>query len=153
MSTSTGVVFQHSFGHQVWFCTGGNLEVEVPFAWLFPGKSTASGLKEPSRILTFFLTPGIRFKVPVASRVSLYGVLGGGYGAFRRFELDVNSPNQLRARPTLRGVYDFGGGIDVRLSRLWSLRAETRDFVGGKGLDGATGRHHVYVLGGIALHF
>ena len=67
--------------------------------------------------------------------------------------LATDASNGLLVQAVGRWVFDFGGGADVRLSRPFSLRVEVRDFVGGKGLSGVDGRHHVIALGGIALHF
>jgi hypothetical protein len=50
-------------------------------------------------------------------------------------------------------VLDCGAGADIRLSRTWSIRAEFRDEVTGKGLSGSAGRHHLIPAVGIALHF
>jgi hypothetical protein len=41
----------------------------------------------------------------------------------------------------------------LRLSRSFSVRAEFRDYVTGRGLSGIAGRHHPVPLAGIALHF
>ncbi len=58
----------------------------------------------------------------------------------------------MTGRTTAHGVFGFGGGADVRLTRWFSLRMEVRDFVTGKGLGGAGGRHHVLPAIGVAFH-
>ena len=40
--------------------------------------------------------------------------------------LAVNSGLSTR---NFKGVYDFGGGVDVKMTRLFALRTEFRDFV------------------------
>jgi hypothetical protein len=52
-------------------------------------------------------------------------------------------------RWTVAGAVDFGAGVDLRLTRLMSLRGEARDFVvTGAHLGGETGHHHpIYGLG------
>jgi len=62
------------------------------------------------------------------------------------------SPPLASAIGTWHGVFDFAGGVDIRLKRSFSLRAEFRDFVTGRGLSGADGRHHPIAGIGIALH-
>jgi hypothetical protein len=47
----------------------------------------------------------------------------------------------------------FGGGLDVRLSRLMSLRGEVRDFITERGLDGMDGINHVVFGFGIGFHW
>ena len=153
VSTSTGLIFENSIGDQVLSTSAGALYVEVPVVWIFPGESVALGATGSRHLMGNFVTPGIRFKIPLQSRVSAYGILGGGYGVFRRYELATDASNGLLVQAVGRWVFDFGGGADVRLSRPFSLRVEVRDFVGGRGLSGVDGRHHVIALGGIALHF
>jgi hypothetical protein len=53
---------------------------------------------------------------------------------------------------TLHGSFEFGGGVDFRLSRWFSLRAEVRDLVTGNHLSGAAGRQLVVPTVGVALH-
>ncbi|MBZ5499938.1 MAG: hypothetical protein LAP85_26370 [Acidobacteriia bacterium] len=153
VTTATGLVFQYSSSYQIHSTKAGDLYVELPFTFVFPGKSVASGASGSSHFMTHYLAPGVRFKIPLSDRVSFYGLFGGGYGSFRRYELVSDPTTRLHTHVTLRGVFDFGGGVDFRLSRLFSLRGEVRDFIGGSGLSGTPGRHHLVSIGGLALHF
>ena len=54
---------------------------------------------------------------------------------------------------TVSAAVDFGGGLDLRLTRLMSLRAEARDFVTGRGLGGVEGRHHPIFGFGLGFHW
>jgi hypothetical protein len=54
---------------------------------------------------------------------------------------------------TTTGAFGFGGGLDFRLTRLLSLRAEGRDFVTRAGLGGESGRNHPFFTVGLGLHF
>ena len=57
-------------------------------------------------------------------------------------------------RWTVAGAIDFGGGLDFRLTRLMSLRAEARDFVvSGKHLGGQDGYNHPIFGFGVGFHF
>ena len=60
-----------------------------------------------------------------------------------------------RASPyqTTHGVFQFGGGVDLRLTERISIRGEVRDFVTGSGLSGSNGPHHLVPLMGLAMHF
>jgi len=77
-------------------------------------------------------------------------VAGGGVGVFR-----TPSPGAfgVSSRGTTHGVFQFGGGADLRLTRLLSLRAEVRDVVTGRQFGGVAGRHHPVPLFGVAMHF
>ncbi len=98
-------------------------------------------------------TAGVRLQVPLQSRISAYGISGGGGGLFQHAAIEGGSNPYVASHSTLHGVFLFGGGIDVRLNRRLSVRGEVRDLVTGSGLSGAAGRNHVLPLFGIAFHF
>jgi hypothetical protein len=60
---------------------------------------------------------------------------------------------QASSTSTTHGIFDFGGGVDMRLNRQISIRGEVRDYVTGEGLGGISGRNHRVVSGGLAFHF
>jgi len=153
VSTATGLAFQLSFAYQIYSTAVVNLYFETPYAFSNPGRGLIRGASGSASNRSFFFTPGVRFEVQAQSRLFLYGMAGGGYAGFRRLKLQSGLQESVTASPTLRGVFDVGGGVDFRLSRLVSLRGEVRDFIGGSGLSGASGRHHILSLIGIALHF
>ncbi len=153
VSGSTGHTQQINYGYQVLRTPAGSLWVEFyPMVFFSPGTSTASigGSFNPGG---FLMTPGVRYMVPVQSRVSLYAVAGGGSGTFDYPVVAASETPYVKTNDTWHGVFDFGGGIDIRLTRTFSVRAECRDFVTGKGLDGAPGRHHLAPAIGFAGHF
>ena len=56
-----------------------------------------------------------------------------------------------------RGAFDFGGGLDYQLFRLFGLRGEVRDFVSGNpnlnvALSSST-QHNIVASGGISVRF
>jgi hypothetical protein len=112
------------------------------------GGSIAGGLNNEFTIYTL----GGRVMIPVKPRVSLYGALGGGVGSFYYPAIDVSKP-LIKSNYVWHGVFEFGGGVDLRLSQRFSIRTEVRDFVTGKGLSGASGRHHILPLLGVSFHF
>lgn len=98
-------------------------------------------------------TLGLRLMVPVAARLSFFGVAGGGDGEFHYAWLLEGSTPYLLSHSTTHGVFEWGGGVDVRLSKRVSIRGEVRDFVSGQGLSGSNGVHHVVTMVGVAFHF
>jgi len=154
VSTGSGLAIQLGFGYQIFSSKAGILYLEpLPLVLEIPGESTAAGNRLSTRSITHFFTPGIRFKIPASDRLSFHGLVGGGFGSFRRFKLDPDDPDGMVISYKKGGVFDFGGGIDFRLSRGFSLRFEVRDFVGGADPGIGAGRHHVIPLAGLALHF
>jgi hypothetical protein len=101
---------------------------------------------------TIFFTPGVRWKFTPASRVSFYAAAGGGLASFgQNFGFVGNGVVVGTVNRITTGALGFGGGIDVRLTRLVSLRAEARDGVTRGNIDGSS--NHTFIMVGAALHF
>jgi hypothetical protein len=91
-----------------------------------------------------YFTPGIRWNLPLHSRVSLYGTAGGDLaGIYRSSSVVINNQVSATSRVGATLAAAIGGGLDLRLSRLISLRGEARDFITERGFDGASGYHHL----------
>jgi hypothetical protein len=152
----TGGAVQLAYSYQALSCAAGYLYVEIPvtFTIAVHGAFVGNGVVSSSSNDMSLLTPGVRFKLPIQARLSAYGVAGGGVGWFHKNESRVDKSGVfVGSSLTVHGVFDVGGGLDFRLTRLLSLRGEVRDFISGKNLGGASGRNHpVYELG-LAFHF
>ena len=148
VSASVGGSGQINYAWQVLATRAGDLYVELPF--VVTGHASSSNATSPITVESggVFLIPGIRFKLPLQSRVSLYGATGIGPGWFGE---TVIRPGTVEiSTHTTTAVFDFGGGLDLRLSKLVSLRGEIRDFVR---LSGSVGRNHSMIQFGVGLHF
>jgi hypothetical protein len=152
LADSLGFSFQLDYGYQVARASAASLWIDLSFVSAYPGTAKAN---VPVVGSNFFspVTLGLRFMVPVNSRLSFYAVSAGGGGVFRSAAVTGGANTSVVTRSSIHGAFVFGGGADVRLSRSFSLRAEVRDFVSGKDLGGAAGRHHVLPLFGVAFHF
>jgi hypothetical protein len=153
---SAGAAIQLAYSYQVLSCAAGYLYVEIPATFTFRATGTVIGsgvVSSSNNDMTLF-TPGVRFKLPIQSRLSVYGVAGGGIGSFGKDETNISGSGiYIGTNRTEHGVLDAGGGLDFRLTRLLSLRGEGRDFVTGKNLGGVTGRNHPIYEFGLAFHF
>lgn len=116
--------------------------VMLDLAQTFPGSFRANAPGFSTNTVWWTQTLGLRFMIPISSRLSPYVVSAGGVGSFR-------SPTAA----TYHGVFVIGGGLDVRLSRTISVRSEARDLITGQLLNGAAGRQHVVLSFGFAAHF
>jgi len=121
---------QVNYARQVLDTRAGGLYVEFPVVW----GGTAR---------TYF-TPGVRFKLATPSRVSPFGAMGVGVATFG---------GRLVPNRRTTGAFEFGGGFDVRFSRLTSFRCEVRDFLTPRGASGLAVRNHPVFSVGIGLHF
>jgi len=93
---------------------------------------------------------GPRLVMPLHRRLSAFAVAGAGCGLFHA--IATQQGPTLSTYRTFHGVFEFGGGIDFRLLRWFSLRADFRDLVTGRQLSGAAGRHHTVPDFGFAFH-
>ena len=152
VNKSTGVAGAFGYGYQV-------ARTSAASIWLDLAQTSVvdklTGANIPGLINNDFisLTAGLRFMMPLQSRISVYGTLGGGwaylnYPAIKRLTIPSVTSNS-----TTHGVFQCGGGLDLRLPQRFSIRGEGRDIVTGRGLSGSTGPHHVVPLMGVAFHF
>jgi hypothetical protein len=114
-----------------------------------PSGSAIAGNNGPD----IFFTPGARIKFTPESRVSFYGALGLGIASFGPTSSIIPPLTVVNGSRQNSFAVDFGGGIDFRLTRLLSLRADVRDFVTDAGLGGTSGRNHAIFQAGIGFHF
>lgn len=139
--------------HQVAETPIGRLSLELPILWT-DGKFASSSRPVLGRsATTVFITPGLRLNHPCTNRISLIATAGLGLVATNE-KVSIERPNQTITDAGRRtGIAgSFGGGIDVRATRLLSFRFELRDFVTRTGST-LYRRHNVAPLFGIAFHF
>jgi hypothetical protein len=152
LNGDTGVTIGYGYGYQIVRKSAASLWVE--FSPIFGGANPV-GASIPGAVnLTWNAYPiGVRFMIPLQSRVSVYAAAGGGAGNFHVPQIVPGATLSITSVSTWHGVFDFGGGVDVRLARRISLRAEIRDYATGAGLSGVAGRNHPVASGGFGLHF
>ena len=139
---SWGASTQFSFGYQV--ARSGTARIFAEYcAGIYPAIGEGVAWYETN-------TLGMRVAFPVHARVSLFADAGGGFGDFTG---SYTSPDlRIHTPQVRRSVFTFGGGIDFRLTRLFSLRAQIKDAVSRPYESGAPGRHHAMPLLGVAVH-
>ncbi len=114
-----------------------------------PAGVSAAGSSGPD----LFFTPGVRLKISPESRVSFYGAAGFGIASFGGTSTIVTPTTVVAGGRKNSPAIGFGGGVDIRITRLLSLRGDVRDFVTESGLGGTTGRNHGIFQLGMAFHF
>ena len=154
VSGSVGAHGQINYAAQLRETSAGRLYLELPLLLGGHATGTVAGSVNGSAGGMFFFTPGLRLNIAPHSRVSLYVAAGAGPAAFGESRTVVSKGFVSASTGwTVSAALDFGGGLDFRLTRLMSLRAEARDFVSGKGLGGVQGRHHPIFGFGVGFHF
>jgi hypothetical protein len=142
-ATSSGVITESSPSSFAWQINAGvhiyrvgpaSILVEFPFT-IVPSQNKVTAVpfitsRPTGNLNTYLFTPGLRFQFQHL-RFSPYVAVGAGMEratVLNTVQLDsVNVFSSAQARNT-RGVGDFGGGLDARLTRNLSLRGEFRDF-------------------------
>jgi len=158
VTSSGGPGGQINYAFQVLGRPTGELYVEVPFIAEAGSASTSISMGqsvEVSAKSTEFLAPGVRYKLELHERVALYGTLDIGLASFGHDEVAAGpaSSTVITATRTNTVALGVGAGLDLRLTRLLSLRGEVRDFVTGSGPNQIDGRNHLIVQAGLGFHF
>ncbi|MEN6536314.1 MAG: hypothetical protein ABFD89_21840 [Bryobacteraceae bacterium] len=136
------VGLQVNYAYQLLEWSAGRLYLEVPL--IMP--VVPHGAQEQFRKI--FITPGIRYHFNLTDRAALYASAGVGF---------VSTP----FAPKIGWAVSFGGGLDYRLTRLWSVRGDVRHLMGSSKLDspdrllylGHAPRNDTVLSMGIGLHF
>jgi hypothetical protein len=133
----------------------GRLSLEFPIMWADGRYQSSTRALLGRKANTTFLTPGLRLQHNLSARTTVYAAAGLGIVVTNE-RVDIQRPNFTATatgtayRVGLAG--NIGGGIDLRLTRLLSIRFETRDFIT-KRNSTLFRRHNITPLVGIALHF
>src|SRR4051794_31489251 len=128
VSSSVSGSFALTYGAQLRETRAGQLYLELPFLSDFHVSDNVGHGTVVSAVRdALFFTPGARWRFSPASRVSFYASLGGGLASFGRTRSIVGdgiiSNGSTRSNTA---ALAFGGGLDLRLTRLMSLRFEGR---------------------------
>jgi len=151
---SFGAGVQINYAAQLHETTAGQLYLELPLMIASRFKGTVANDVTSDIKDSIFFTPGVRWRFTPQKRVSFYAAAGAGIGSFGTSiaEIGHGTVSNTNSRTTTV-AFGFGGGIDFRLTRLLSLRAEGRDFLTRSGLGGDSGHSHAFFMAGIGFHF
>ena len=154
VTTALGTSGQINYAWQVKSTRAGDLYVETPLVIIGHNNVNITSTVGEFNNSAILLAPGLRFKVSVHSRVSLYVAGGAGAGWIKNTETRFESGDVIRvSRGRTAGVVGFGGGMDFRLTRFVSLRGEARDFFTPTAATWSPSRNHVIFNFGLGLHF
>jgi hypothetical protein len=135
-----------------------SLSLEVPFLFN-PDEDLHVALptRIPDNYRSYFLTPSARLNVFSHFAVSPWVSVGGGFAHFSPSSSLLFGGKNPSTTGTTTGVFQVGGGLDVKLIRKFSLRAEVRDFQSGVPKLGVTTdksrQHNLFAGAGLVWHF
>ena len=143
---------RHLLGANIW-----SIAAEVPFVLNADEDLHAAQNLIPESFSSYFLTPSARVNLFPLTAVSPWVSFGGGFGHFSEgSKLEFGGVNPGKTGTTT-GVLQAGVGLDVKLTRRFTVRGEARDFWSGvPDLNVTTGKsrqHNIFVGGGIVWHF
>jgi hypothetical protein len=152
-SGTVSVGGQINFATQIRDLGAGRLYFELPLHVTEISSGTvANGVSAGTTTAILYLTPGVRWNFRPAARVWIYAV-GGGGAAIVAYNAGVAGPGFTSGVSGVHatGAFDYGVGLDVRITRLVSFRTEARQVLS---IGPILGRHHnEFFTMGVGLHF
>jgi opacity protein-like surface antigen len=157
INVSTGITYQATYARLLKQTEHVGIYFEVPFVASPLQDISSANPAVPLNYASLFITPGVKFKFRPEQRVSPFVAVGGGYGRFDESEDLVSGVSNPGPRGTNTGVFQFGGGFDVKVFSRISLRGEVRDFYTAvpqyRVLTESGSQHNVVFSGGFVVHF
>ena len=111
----------------------------------------------PKDYSAIFVAPSVRVNIFAANAVSPWISFGGGIARFKESDSLVFYGPNLGTTGTTTGIYQIGGGLDVRIWKSISVRGEVRDYNSGVpqlNVDyGKSRQRNLFAGGGVVWHF
>jgi hypothetical protein len=151
----TALAIEGTFSHSLVAVPLAAVYLDVPVVGTVKSTVRSFGLTSAASYSALFVAPGLKLKLAPGFFVSPWMAIGGGLAHF-------GASSGLAALSgttgsTNTGVFDVGGGLDVKVAPFVSLRGEVRDFYsGGLGLSLATfnqRQHNIITTAGVVLRF
>ncbi len=131
VAIGTGLAYQVSFAHRLVNGKVAALYFEIPVIGT-PGTDVkSSNVFSPRSYSSLFIAPGLKLKTLPLAGVSPYLAAGVGFARLSSSISRQDGQPNTGDRGTTTGVFDFGGGLDVKLAPFISLRGEIRDLISG----------------------
>jgi hypothetical protein len=152
-----GLTFEIDYARRFMGTNLWSVAAEVPFVVNVDEDLHAAQNLIPQSFSSYFVTPAARVNLFPVTAVSPWVSFGGGFGHFSEGSKLVFGGVNPGKTGTTTGVLQAGVGLDVKLTRRFSVRGEARDFWSGvPELNVTTGKsrqHNIFVGGGIVFHF
>ncbi len=146
-----GLTFEINYSRRFIVTAAWSLAFEVPFV-VNPDEDAHTYTNAFLSYRSYFVTPAARLNLFPTTAVSPWVSFGGGFGYSGGY-----SGGSTSKSGNTTGVMQGGVGLDVKLSRRFTVRGEARDFWSGvPDLNVNTGKsrqHNIFVGGGVVWHF
>lgn len=151
-----GLTYEANYAHR--FVNFGvfGISLEVPFVVDPTEKLQYNVNLVPAAFKSYFITPAARVNLFPSTSFSPWVSVGAGFGYFTPSStLEFNgTPNPGKSRTA--GVFQVGGGLDVRVIGNFKIRGEIRDFYSGEppiNLNSSNRYSNLYAAAGVVFSF
>ncbi len=152
-----GLTYGANFAHRFINLGIVDVKVEVPFVFTPSVKLNFGQNIVPKSFRSYFVTPAARVSLFPTTAFSPWVSVGGGFGRFDESSELVFGGTNPGNTGTTSGVFQTGGGLDVKIISAFKLRGEVRDFYSGSpqlnANTGKTRQHNIFVGGGVVFSF
>lgn len=125
---STGFTYELNYARRVIDAKVASLYLEFPFAVTPRTKITSDNVLSPRSYSSFFFTPSAKIKLFPIGRYSPFATIGIGLARLNPSSTRLDNQPNSGASAETDGVFQIGGGLDVKLISRLSLRGQVRDF-------------------------
>jgi hypothetical protein len=151
-----GLTYEANFSHRFLNFGIASISVEVPFVFNPSTKASFSaGNAVPKDFRSYFITPAARVTLFPTTAFNPWFSIGGGVANFNPSStLQYGGTNPSKSTST--GVFEVGGGLDVRIWGPLKLRGELRDFNSSEppiNLNKSNRYSHFYAGAGVVFSF
>jgi opacity protein-like surface antigen len=129
--TGTGFSFQAGYAQRFVDAKVAALYLEFPLTVTPRTKIEPSNAVLPRSYSSIFFTPGLKLKLAPGLKWNPYGFAGVGIARLHSSDTDTEGQPTTGDQSTIKGAFDFGGGLDVKVFPHVSFRGEVRDIYTG----------------------
>ena len=153
-----GFTVEANYGRRLMTGQLSSLTFEVPVILnLDQDLHAALPTRIPANYKSFIVTPAARVNLFPALAVSPWVTIGGGINHNSEDSSLLFGGKNTGQMSNTTGVFQIGGGVDVRLIGKFSIRAEVRDFWAGvpsvSAITDTSRQHNLFVGAGLVWHF
>jgi|SRR5436853_1110453 len=156
IAIGTGLAYQVNFAHRIVNAHLAALYIEVPIVGAPNTDVNSSNVFSPRSYSSLFITPGLKLKALPVAGISPYLAAGVGFARFSGSGSRQDGQPNTSSGGSTTGVFNFGGGLDMKVAPFISVRGEIRDYISGNpefNLSVSGKQHSVMFAGGVVLRF
>jgi len=148
-----GLTYEANVSHRFFGFGVAGISVELPFVFNPSTKLNYTINSVPKDFSAYFITPAARVNLFPTTAFSPWVSVGGGFARYNpNSTLEYGGANT--GKSTTGGVFEIGGGLDVRVYGPIKLRGEVRDFYSGEPpLNLNSGSHYSHLFAGAGVVF